>query len=167
MRSTPGACRASLSYPPVIRCDVSRSFHNSSVQSGSIRRLVRAYHFCASRNTNRVLSKRSRPLSGPFKSSSANHRCDLGREQLDHAGDFGKRQAADVDLRQETLVAEQLALIQDLVDNLLRAADENRAMGCGAFVIIGPRDLLGAILRGGVGEKVAGIVRIKRVQSLL
>src|ERR1700733_12137197 len=131
-------------------------------------------------NTNRVLSKRSRPLSRPSvyltpdttahpssANRAANHRRDLGREQLDHAGDVRKRQAADVDLRQETLVAEQLALIQDLVDDLLRAADENRAMGCGAFVIIRPRDLLGAILRGGVGEKVAGIVRIKRVQGVL
>src|ERR1700733_1200641 len=118
-------------------------------------------------NTNTVLSKRSRPLSGPFKSSSANHRRDLSREQLDHAGHVRKRQAADVDLRQETLVAEQLALIQDLVDDLLRAAAENRAMRGGAFVIIGSRDLLRAILRGGVGEKVAGIVRIKSAQSIL
>jgi hypothetical protein len=63
-------------------------------------------------------------------------------------------------------VAEQLALIQDLVDNLLRAADENRTMrGC-AFLIVGPGDLLCAILRGCVGEKVAGIVRIKRVQTI-
>src|SRR5580704_18551480 len=95
------------------------------------------------------------------KSRIANDRRDLGREQLDHPGHVRERQAADVDLRQETLVAEQLALIKDLVDDLLRAADENRAMRGGAFLIIGPRNLLGAILRWRVGEKVAGIVRIK------
>src|SRR5580700_5392270 len=102
-----------------------------------------------------------RPASMLPADRTANHRRDLGGEQLDRARDVRERQAADVDLRQETLVAEQLALIEDLVDDLLRAADENRAMRGGAFVIIGPRHLLRAILRGGVGEKIAGIVRIK------
>src|SRR5580692_1130844 len=129
-------------------------------------------------NANTVLSKRSRPLSRPpvyltttahtsSTDRAAHDRRDLGGEQLDHPGDFCKRQAADVDLRQEALVAEQLALIEDLVDDLLRAADENRAMRGGAFLIIGARDLLGAILRRRVGEEVAGIVRIKAVQGVL
>src|SRR6202451_804484 len=102
-----------------------------------------------------------------FADRAANDRRDLGREQLDHAGNVCKRQAADVDLRKETLMAEQLALIEDLVDDLLRATDENRAMRGGTFVIIGPRDLLRAILRRRVVKEIAGIVRIKCVQGVL
>src|SRR5580692_11643083 len=172
MRSTPGACRVSSLCPPIIRCAV---------------RLARAYHFCSRRNTMSEIDVHSSGggqaikaafwafcISNPdttAHTSSANRatndRRDLGREQLDHPGHVRKRQAADVDLCQETLVAEQLALIQDLVDDLLRAADKNRAMRSGAFLIIVPGDLLRAVLRGGVGKKIAGIVRIKAVQGVL
>ena len=98
-----------------------------------------------------------------FAGRAANDRRDLGREQLGHTGNVCKRQAADVDLRKKSLMAEQLALIQDLVDDLLRATDENRAVRGGTFVIIGPRHLLRAILRRRVVKEIAGIVRIKFV----
>src|SRR5580700_4687403 len=145
MPSIPGACRASSSRPPIIHCGwifIIRMCNPD--QSAGWRELT--------------ISARAATLSAD---RAANDRRDLGREQLDHAGNVRKRQAADVDLRQETLVAEQLALIQDLIDDLLRAADENRALWGGAFVIIGPRDLLRTILRGRVVKKIAGIVPIK------
>src|SRR5580704_31207 len=117
MLSIPGACRASSSHPPIIHCDQDSIIRMCNLdQSGSWR--------------EPIISARAITL---FADRAANDRRDLGREQLDHAGNVCKRQAADVDLRKETLMAEQLALIQDLVDDLLRDTDENRAMGGGAF----------------------------------
>ena len=84
---------------------------------------------------------------------AANGRSNLGREQLDHAGDFRKRQAADVDLRLEALVAEQLPLIENLIDDLLRTADEQAAVRRGERLKIGPRDFAGAKLRWNVSRK--------------
>ena len=64
--------------------------------------------------------------------------------------DLGEGQAADIDLRKKSLVTQQFAFIQDLIDDLSRTADENRAVPTRARLIVGPRDLLRAILRGGM-----------------
>ena len=64
--------------------------------------------------------------------------------------DLGEGQAADIDLRKKSLVTQQFAFIQDLIDDLSRTADENRAVLTRARLIVGPRDLLRAILRGGM-----------------
>src|SRR5262249_1237181 len=57
--------------------------------------------------------------------------------------------------------------MQGLIDDLLRAADEDRAMRACASLIISPRDRLRSPIRGCVSEKIASIVRIKRVQGIL
>ena len=81
-------------------------------------------------------------------SAATNGWGNLGCEKLDHLRDLGEGQAADIDLRKKALVTQQFALIQDLIDDLLRTADENRAVPACALLIVGPRYLLRAILRG-------------------
>src|SRR5436305_7130436 len=56
---------------------------------------------------------------------SLHRRQHLGPEQFDRLRDFRVGQAADVDLRQETVMSEHLAFVHDLVDDLLGAADED------------------------------------------
>src|SRR5690606_5086142 len=56
-------------------------------------------------------------------------RRDLGAEQLDRAKHLVMRDGADAELREEAPMTEDLVLEQDLVDDLLRAADEQRAAG--------------------------------------
>src|SRR5690242_705921 len=52
---------------------------------------------------------------------------DLGAEQLDRVHDLRVRHRADADLREQALVTEDLVLEEDLLDDLLRAADRERA----------------------------------------
>ena len=58
---------------------------------------------------------------------AAHGRRDLGAEQLDRAHDLRVRQRPDAELDEEAVVAEELVLEEDLLDDLLRAADEVRA----------------------------------------
>src|SRR6202044_440435 len=175
MQSIPGACRVSSLYPPTVHLDqagASLPFPfelQHDVRSDQGRLISLSSSAQADDPVITILPRLlDHPLSRMMTASRiANDRRNLGGKHFDHAGDVRKRQAADVDLRQEALMAEQLALVEDLVDDLLRAADEDRAMRGGAFLIIGARDLLGAILRRRVGEKVAGIVWIKAVQGVL
>ena len=52
---------------------------------------------------------------------------DLRPEQLDRTHDARVRQRADAELHEEAAVPEDLVLEEDLLDHLLRAADEVRA----------------------------------------
>jgi hypothetical protein len=52
---------------------------------------------------------------------------NLGAEQLDGAHHLVVRNRADADLRHKALVAEKLVLEEDLLRNLLRASDQERA----------------------------------------
>jgi hypothetical protein len=54
-----------------------------------------------------------------------NHGQHLSRQKVDGLRHLGKGPAANVDLGQETLVAEYLVFVQDLVYDLLRVADED------------------------------------------
>ena len=88
-------------------------------------------------NLRRKLGARRR-TSGPTRASAtgsrperrqrrAHLRRDLGPEQLDRPHHVGVRQRADAHLQQEPVVVEDLVLEQDLLDDLVRAADEVRA----------------------------------------
>ena len=68
-------------------------------------------------------TRRVRGVAAP----RAHDRRDLGAEQLDRAHDARVRQRADAELHEEAVVAEELVLEEDLLDDLLRAADEVRA----------------------------------------
>ena len=67
----------------------------------------------------------------------AHGRRDLGAEQLDRAQHPVVRQRADRELDEEAVVAEELVLEEDLLDHLLRAADEVRAAQRGRRVVVG------------------------------
>lgn len=56
----------------------------------------------------------------------AHRRRDLSPEELNGAKDRGVRHGADTELGKEALVTEKLVLEKNLVDHLLRVADEQR-----------------------------------------
>jgi len=57
----------------------------------------------------------------------------LRRQQFNRLCHLGVWQAADVDLAEKPIVSEELALVYELVDDLLGAADEDWARGAGAL----------------------------------
>src|SRR5260370_30857670 len=59
----------------------------------------------------------------------------LRRQQFNRLCDLGVWQAADVDLAEKPIVGEELALVYALVDDLMGAADADRARGAGALPI--------------------------------
>src|SRR6185503_12987719 len=89
-----------------------------------------------------------------------NRRQHLRRQQLDRIRHLGKGQAAYVDLAEEAVVAEQLVLVHQLVDDLLRAADEGRAVGRDALVVQLARHVGGQIGARRVRAEVGAVVRI-------
>ena len=81
------------------------------------------------RHRHRTLPRhRSPPPVRPRspRSFSPNRRRDLGTQQLDGSHDMLMRHGADGELSEEALMAEELVLEQDLVDDLLRTADQQR-----------------------------------------
>ena len=61
-------------------------------------------------------------------------RQDLAAQEFQRLRHHGIGLPADIHLRQVAVVTEQLVLPGDLVDDLLRAADEERAIGTGPLV---------------------------------
>jgi hypothetical protein len=64
---------------------------------------------------------------GGRRKLSAHGRCDLGAEELDRPHDLRVRHRADAELNEKAVVVEELVLEEDLLDDLLRGADEVRA----------------------------------------
>ena len=86
----------------------------------------------------KIERRRRRATSAPTRASAtasrpeplqrrADLRRHLGPEQLDRPHHVGVRQRADAHLQQEAVVLEDLVLEQDLLDDLVGAADEVRA----------------------------------------
>src|SRR3954454_18800743 len=65
---------------------------------------------------------------------AADDRRDLGAVELDRAHDARVRHRAHAELHEEAVVPEGLVLEENLLDHLLRAADEVRAVEAGAGV---------------------------------
>src|SRR5215217_7117375 len=63
-------------------------------------------------------------LGGRARELPPDDRCDLRREQLDRAHDARMREGPDAHLHEEAVVPEDLVMEEDLLDDLLRAADE-------------------------------------------
>src|SRR5258708_31966388 len=63
-----------------------------------------------------------------FGHLTAHHRGDLGSQQFDGLSHFGKGHAPDVDLPDEALVSKQFVLVEQFVDDLLRASHEERIL---------------------------------------
>jgi hypothetical protein len=72
-----------------------------------------------------------------FGRLTAHHWGNLGPQQFDGLGYFLKRLAPDVNLPDEALMSKQLVLIQQFVDDLLAAADEERLFFSGFLLIFG------------------------------
>src|SRR5262245_11638185 len=105
----------------------------------------------------------------------ASSRCDfalhrrrhLRREKLDRFGNLHIGQAADVDLRHEALMPEQLVAMEDLVHDLLRAPDEQRAVAARELLVGVAGNLARAILVGRVVAEIAGVIGIERTHRVL
>src|SRR3990172_7157126 len=77
--------------------------------------------------THNLFLPHVRPLLRPHGGFAADDRSDLGPEQFDSAQHFVVRHRADGQLQEEPLIAEELVLVEDLVDHLLWAADQQGA----------------------------------------
>src|SRR5215469_6830410 len=60
-----------------------------------------------------------------------------------------------------------LALIHDLVDNLLGAADENRAAGAGALFVDLPRDFAREVCARRVFAEIGAVMGVELIKSSL
>ena len=85
---------------------------------------------------------------------------DLGAEELDRAHDVGVRERADAELDQEAVVAEDLVLEEDLLGDLLRAADEVRAAQRAGGVELLARSSAASRARGRCGPSSSAMRRV-------
>ena len=64
-------------------------------------------------------------------------------------------------------MSKQLALVHELVDNLLRAADENRPLGARALCIELTRDFPGEVSARRVFTEISAVMRVKFIKGCL
>jgi hypothetical protein len=97
----------------------------------------------------------------------AHRREHLRRQQFNRLCHLGVWQAADVDLAEKPIVSEELALVYELVDDLLGAADEDRARGAGALLVNVTRNLAHEVGARRVFAEIGAVVRIELLEGSL
>src|SRR5260221_11313968 len=102
-----------------------------------------------------------------FGHLTAHHRGDLGPQQFDGLGHFIKGQAPDVDLPDEALVSKQFGLVEQFVDNLLRASDKERVLFPGFPLILRATERHVPDPFPSQRLEIGGSIRIERLQCLL
>ncbi len=102
-----------------------------------------------------------------FGHLAAHHRGDLGSQQFDGMGHFVKGYPPDVDLPDEALVSKQFVLVEQFVDDLLRASDKERVLYPGFPLILRAAERHVPDLVPSQRGEVVGSIRVKRLQRLL